>query len=107
MVVGSEVVYVIGGGATAATTTPYDVAAVRLADGTLLAGSPPADVDRYLGALRADRSVRVVARVPPDEMASAVDVIGLVERLAGMHWAEAEGQARAAGALLGAYPVGT
>lgn len=106
MLVGSEVMYVGGRGASAATLTPYDVCALRLADGIELAGAPPAAAQRYRDALRADRSARAAALVAPDDVVTAPDVVALVERLSGAAWAEAEGQARAAGALLGAYPAG-
>jgi hypothetical protein len=104
MLVGSEVVYIGGRGASPATMTPYDVAAVRLRDGIVLAGDPPDDVERYLGALRAERTARAVASVP-DGAATGADAVELVERLSGVSWAVAEGRARAAGALLGAYPA--
>ena len=103
IVVGSEVVYVPGRGTSASTLTPYDVAAVRLRDGIDLAGTPPDDAARYLDALRADRSARAAALVTTGEVATAADVVGLVEGLARLPWAEAEGRARAAGALVGAY----
>ena len=94
-----------GRGASAATMTPYDVAAVRLADGTGLTGTPPSDVARYLEALRADRSARAVALAASGTLETGPDAVGLVERLAEMTWTEAEARARAAGALLGAYPA--
>lgn len=100
-------VYVAGRGATAATLTPYDVAAVRSRDGTDLAGTPPDDLPRYLDALRADRSAGAAAIVASGEVVTAEDVGRLVERIAGMPWADAERRARAAGALLGAYPAET
>lgn len=92
-----------GRGASAATVTPYDVAAVRLGDGLELAGAPPPEVDRYLEALRSDRSARAAALARDGLVATAVDLTALVERLAGMRWSEAEASARAAGALVGAY----
>ena len=104
--VGSEVVYLAGRGTTAATMTPYDVAAVRLGDGIALAGAPPDDLERYLSALRADPSARAAAAVGGD-VAATVDVVALIERLAGTPWAEAEARARAAGALVGVYPAET
>ncbi|MBI2982795.1 MAG: hypothetical protein HYY42_01165 [Chloroflexi bacterium] len=106
LVVGSEVVYAGGREASAATMTPYDVAAVRLADGLELAGRPPADLDRYLDALRRDPSARATALTASGEMATAADAVGLVEILSGMRWAEAEIRTRAGGGLVGAYPGG-
>lgn len=101
--VGSEVVYIAGRSATPATMTPYDVAAVRLRDGLDLAGSPPEDVARYLGALRTERAARAVAAVADGDLVAAADLATLVEHVARLPWAEAEGRARAAGALVGAY----
>lgn len=85
--------------------TPYDVAAVRLGDGTVLAGTPPDDAPRYLQALRADRSARAAALGGGDVVSTAQDVVELVERLAQLPWTEAQTEAQAAGALVGAYPV--
>jgi hypothetical protein len=104
MLVGSEVVYVCGRGATAATMTPYDVCALRLADAAVLAGTPPDDADAYIAPLSASvRAVGMTAEGP----VPAVDVVALVERLCRMPWSEAEAAARGAGALVGAYPSGS
>lgn len=97
--------YVGGRGATAATMTPYDVAAVRLSDGLELAGTAPHDAARYREALRSEPSARVAALLASDEVATAGDVADLVQRVARLPWTEAEARARAAGALLGAYPT--
>jgi hypothetical protein len=101
--VGSDVVYLAGRGTVPATMTPYDVCAVRLADGLALAGTPPDDLDTYLALLRTDPSAQAVAQRGAD-LVTAGTVAELVERLAALPWAEAEGAARAAGALVGAYP---
>lgn len=103
--VGSEVVYLAGGAVSASTMTPYDVAAVRLVDGMRLAGTPPADAGRYLAALRADPGSRVAALTGSDDLATASDVVQLVERLAKTSWTEAEARVRASGGLVGAYPA--
>lgn len=105
LLVGSEVVYLAGRGVGVATMTPYDVAALRVSDGLELAGIPPVDATRYLDALRAAPRARAVALVAAGDLASAPDVVALVEGLTGVPWAEAEARARAAGALLGAYVV--
>lgn len=102
-IVGTEVVYIGGRGASAATMTPYDVAAVRLRDGIELAGSLPADVARYLAALRAEPAARAVAALASGELVAAGDLATLVEHIARLPWPEAEAHARAAGALVGAY----
>jgi hypothetical protein len=99
--VGADVVYLMGRAATAATMTPYDVAAVRLADGLVLAGEPPEDADRYVDALRSDRAHRAAADAI-DGLVTAPDLAELVERVTRLSWSEAELQARAAGALVGA-----
>jgi len=98
-------VYVGGRGATAATMTPYDVAAVRLSDGLELAGSAPDDADQYRRALRSDPSARVAALVASGDLVTAGDVADLLQRVARLPWTEAEARARAAGALVGAYPT--
>jgi hypothetical protein len=99
--VGSEVVYVAGRGVSTATMTPYDVCALRLADGAVLAGTPPDDAVAYLQALRR-APARAVARTAA-EFTTAPDVASLVAGLCRSSWDEAEGEARAAGALMGAY----
>lgn len=105
VLVGTEVVYLPGRGATPATMTPYDVAAVRLADGLDLAGTPPDDAERYADALRRHPAARAAAMTAHGGVTTARDVVDLVERLAGIPWAEAEAAARAAGALVGAHPA--
>jgi hypothetical protein len=105
VLVGSEVVYVAGRGVSPATMTPYDVCALRLTDATVLAGMPPDDADLYVAALRqsGSRAVAMALRGP----FAANDLASLVERLCGMSWSDAEGAARGAGALVGAYPSET
>lgn len=100
-------VYVAGRSASVATMTPYDIGAVRLGDGTVLAGSPPADVARYLEALRAEPAAGAVAAVASGELVAAVDLAALVGHIARLPWSEAEARARAAGALIGAYTAET
>ena len=75
--VGADVVYLAGREVLAEVMTPYDVAAVRLADATVLAGDPPGDAERYLATLRSD----------------------------GSEWGEALDRARGLGGLVGAYPA--
>jgi hypothetical protein len=100
--VGSEVVYLAERGTTAATMTPYDVCALRL-DGTVLAGTPPEDADRYPSALRAGGCGAVA--LTDGGLVTAPDVVGLVEKLSRMSWEAAQAQARGAGALVGVYPA--
>ena len=99
---GSEVVYLAGRGVSAATMTPYDVCALRLSDASVLAGTPPDDAERYLAALR-DHAHRAIAATVEGDVAGA-DLPGLVGHVAGISWDEATAAARAAGALVGAYP---
>lgn len=105
MVVGSDVVYVSAREATPAAMTPYDVAALLVADGSTLAGTPPEDAARYVDALRATRGARVAAVARDGSLVTTPDLATLVEGLARMPWADAEGEARGAGALVGAYPL--
>jgi hypothetical protein len=104
VLVGSEVVYLPGQGVSAVTMTPYDVCAVRLDDGLVLAGTPARDAERYLAAFRMERGAHAVARTAAG-LVIGTDLTTLVERLAGIAWADAERQTRAAGALVGAYPA--
>jgi hypothetical protein len=103
LLVGSEVVYLAGRGARAATLTPYDVCAVRL-DGTALAGDLPADAERYVSAFRQHPRERVAA-FTPSGLVTASSPVALVERISGSPWSKVESLARGAGALVGAYPT--
>ncbi len=104
LIVGGDVVYLGGRGTTAATMTPYDVSAVLLTDGSALAGTPPDDAERYVVSLRGAPGARAAALGPDGVIASAPGLLALVEGLTRTPWAEAEAAARAAGALVGAYP---
>ncbi len=85
--------------------TPYDLCALRLGDGAVLAGAAPDGAGRYLDALRAPGARAAAAAATG--LVTAADVASLVERLCGMPWDEAEALARGAGALVGAYPSDT
>lgn len=100
-----EVVYLAGNGVSASSMTPYDVTAVRLGDGLELWGEPPADTARYLSTLRAARGVGAAADVLGRGLVTAASVRALVETVLGRTWDEAEADARASGALVGADPV--
>lgn len=102
--VGSDVLYLPGKATTPSMMTPYDIAAVHVADGSVLAGDPPDDAPRYVAALREARGARAVALLADGTLVTTPDLATMVEGLARMPWAEAEGDARAAGALVGAYP---
>ena len=101
-----EVVYVAGLGVANHTMTPYDVTIVRLRDGRDLFGTPPGDIGRYLDALRAQPESRAAALGADGTLVTADGLPGVIATLLHRPWDEAEAQAKAAGALIGAYPVG-
>ncbi|MBI3522027.1 MAG: hypothetical protein HY071_02860 [Chloroflexi bacterium] len=104
--VGTEVVYLAARGISPHTMTPYDVAAVRLSDASVLAGEPPEDVARYLEALRRTGS-RAAARAGDGTIVTASTVRACVAAMLRSSWEEAETAARSSGALVGAYPLGS
>ncbi|MHB8630301.1 MAG: hypothetical protein ACYC9W_00030 [Candidatus Limnocylindria bacterium] len=101
-----EVVYLAGAGVANRTMTPYDVTIVRLRDGIDLFGAPPGDVGRYLDALRAHPTARAVALAADGTLVSADSLPSVVATILHRPWDDAEAHAKAAGALIGAYPVG-
>ena len=101
-----EVVYVAGEGVSNHTMTPYDITIVRLRDGLDLFGTPPADIGRYLDALRANPEGRTAALAGDGTLVTADSLPSVVAALLHRPWDEAEAHAKAAGALIGAYPVG-
>jgi len=101
-----EVVYVAGTGISNRTMTPYDVTIVRLRDGLDLFGTPPDDVTRYLDALRSSPGSTTVALAADGTLVTADGLGALVLALLHRSWAEAQAEAKAAGALIGAYPAG-
>lgn len=105
VVLTGEVVYVAGDGITNHTMTPYDVTIVRLHDGAELFGTAPRDIGRYLDALRQHPEARAVALASDGTMVAAHSVPAVVVTLLRRPWDEAEAEAKAAGALIGAYPV--
>jgi hypothetical protein len=96
---------VSGAGIPNRTMTPYDVTIVRLRDGLDLFGMPPVDVARYLDALRSSPGSTVAALAADGTLVTADGLGPLVQVLLHRPWDEAEAQAKAAGALIGAYPV--
>ena len=101
-----EVVYVAGSGVSNHTMTPYDVTIVRLRDGLELFGDPPADIERYLDALRSGPpSAGTAALVVDGTLATAASLRSLIATLLHSSWDDAEAHARASGALIGAYPL--
>jgi len=103
--VGADVVYLAGREVLAEVMTPYDVAAVRLADATVLAGDPPGDAERYLAALRSDGSAQVAAAARDGGIVTGTALGAVVERLTGLEWGEALDRTRGLGGLVGAYPA--
>jgi hypothetical protein len=101
-----EVVYVAGEGVSNHTMTPYDVTIVRLRDGLDLFGTPPSDIGRYLDALRARPEARAAALAGDGTLVVADGLPHVIAMLVHRPWDEAEAHAKAAGALIGAYPVG-
>ncbi|HET8569090.1 MAG TPA: hypothetical protein VFM93_08910 [Candidatus Limnocylindria bacterium] len=104
--VGTEVVYLCKRGVEAHAMTPYDVVALRLADGLELAGEPPDDAGRYLDALRRASGAGAAALRADGTMLTAASVRECVASLLGRPYEELEAEARLTGALYGAYPAG-
>jgi len=100
-----EVVYISGDAVSNHTMTPYDVTIVRLRDGLELFGAPPREVDRYLDALRAHPEATAAALAADGTIVTADTLRAAVATLIGRPWDDAEAHAKAAGALIGAYPV--
>ncbi|MDP9266545.1 MAG: hypothetical protein M3O91_10580 [Chloroflexota bacterium] len=117
-----EVVYVCARGIASETMTPYDVVAVRLADGLRLHGEPPSDLDEYLARHRGWPGARSVVRLPDGAFLGAPSVPAcVVAAQAAMEeggtldvppegpalariWEERVALARAGGALFGVEP---
>jgi len=106
VLVGTEVVYVAARGIAAAAMTPYDVCAVRLADGLALSGEPPEEAERYLDALRRTAGARAAALRRDDTLVTAPTARACVAALLGRPYEELVAEARVTGALFGAYPAG-
>ena len=104
VLVGTEVVYLAGRGVAAASMTPYDVAAVRLADGFPLGGDPPDNAERYLAALRRAGEARAAALRKDGTLVTAPSARDCVAALLGRPYEDLEAEARLTGALFGAYP---
>ena len=104
LLVGREVVYLPSRGVAGASMTPYDVAAVRLADGLALGGDPPEDAERYLAALRAASDSRAAALRSDGTLVTAPSARACVAALLGRPYEDLEAEARLTGALFGAYP---
>lgn len=106
LLVGSEVVYLAARGIAAVSMTPYDVAALRLADGLPLWAEPPPDTERYLEALRGAPEARAAALRGDGTIVTAASARACVAALLRRPYEELEAEARLTGALFGAYPAG-
>lgn len=107
LLVGTEVVYLPGQGVAAAAMTPFDVAAVRLADGLPLGGDPRDDAELYLAALRRSGGARAAALRQDGVLVTASSARDCVAALLGRPYEDLEAEARLTGALFGAYPPGS
>jgi len=114
-----DVLYIGGRDMTAATMTPYDVAVLLVADGSTLHGTPPKSVAAYLDAHRRTPFAGSVARTLDGVFVSAATLracaVAALRRARGEDaaaddatiehaWLELVADARAAGALIGAFP---
>jgi hypothetical protein len=99
--------------------TPYDVVSILIADGSALLGTPPDDVDEYLGAHRAAPEAESVGRGADGVIVAARSLracaLTLLARRRGERkhddltleqvWEGLVADARVAGALIGAFPT--
>lgn len=104
-----EVAYIAGRGVSNRRMTPYDVIAVRLADGEVLRGEAPEDIERYLAAHRARRLAKSVAIAVDGTILTGLSLRAcatatLLRARADLTWDEAASQAKASGALVGVEP---
>ena len=60
-----EVAYINGRGASRISVTPAQVAVVRVADGAVVSGEPPAETPLHLGCYRARPEIRSAAHFHP------------------------------------------
>lgn len=116
----NDVFYVGGRGVGLATMTPYDVAVVLVADGSVLHGTPPEDIDAYVAAHGRWPSAGSVARCTDGEYLAAPTLracaVEVLRRARGEKtspdaatiehaWLDLVAQARVSGALIGAFPT--
>ena len=108
-----EVFYVAGRSAQKATLTPYDVIAVRIADGDVLRGDAPQDVERYLAAHRREPEIASAVAIGDEVLTAASLRACAIAALARARpdlgegeeaWGRALGNAKTAGALIGIEP---
>lgn len=115
-----DVLYVAGRGVSNHTMTPYDVVSILVADGSPLLGVPPDDLTEYLAAHRDAPGAGSVGRgsdgiivAAPSLRACAITLLARHRRERGPDdatfehvWHELVGEARVAGALIGAFATG-
>lgn len=116
----NDVLYIGGRGVGLATMTPYDVAVVLVADGSVLHGTPPDDIAAYVAAHRRWGAAGSVARCTDGEYVSASTLractLVVLRRARGEEaasdqttiehaWLDLVAQARVSGALIGAFPT--
>lgn len=116
----NDVLYIGGRGVGLATMTPYDVAVVLVADGSILHGTPPDDIAAYVAAHRRWGEAGSVARCTDGEYVSAPTLracaLVVLRRARGEEgtsdqatiehaWLDLVAQARVSGALIGAFPT--
>jgi ribulose-5-phosphate 4-epimerase/fuculose-1-phosphate aldolase len=115
----NDVLYVAGRGVSNHTMTPYDVVSILLADGSLLLGVPPDDLDEYVAAHRTAPEAESVGRgadgvivAAPSLRACAMTLLARRRGEDGAHgpsieqvWEELVADARISGALIGAFPA--
>ncbi len=105
-----EVVYVGAHGISNASMTPYDIAIVRLADGDVLRGEAPADVERYLAAHRQRPLAKAVAATLDGSLVTGLSLVAcakatLLRADPAATWERAENVATEAGVLIGLAPA--
>ena len=114
-----DVLYISGRGVSNHTMTPYDVVSILLADGSPLLGVPPDDLQDYVAAHRDAPEAESVGRgsdgiivAAPSLRACAITLLarhrgerGPLAATAEHVWHELVGEARIAGALIGAFPA--
>ena len=113
-----EVVYVSAHGVSNHTMTPYDTAIVRIADGEILFGMPPADLERYLAVYRAHPDAGSVIARADGTLEHGTTLRRCALRLLAEpgggggesagddRWRALVADARVAGTLIGAFPLG-
>lgn len=116
----NDVLYIGGRGVGLAMMTPYDIAVLLVADGSVLHGTPPDDIEAYVAAHQRWPRAGSVARCTDGAYVSAPSLRGcaveVLRRARGEKaasdettiehvWLDLVSQARLSGALIGAFPT--